>query len=56
VSPEAILELILDDGLDIGVGVVVSFPPFCCGSKQLVHREKNLFTVATLGYLQLLLK
>jgi hypothetical protein len=49
------LEIIPVDNLDVGVGVVVSLPPFYYGSKQLVHREKNLLTVKTLGYLQLLL-
>jgi hypothetical protein len=48
VSPEASLELILGEGLDIGMGVAISLPPSCCGSKQLVCREKNLFTVGTL--------
>jgi hypothetical protein len=55
VSPEASFELILGDGLNIGVGVAVSLPLVCCSSKQLVHHEKHLFTVGTLGYFQLLL-
>jgi hypothetical protein len=55
VSPEVSFELIPGDGLNIGVGVAVSLPPVCYGSKQLVHCEKHLFTVGTLGYFQLLL-
>jgi hypothetical protein len=33
VSSEMGLELILDDSLDVGVGVVVILPPVCYGSK-----------------------
>jgi hypothetical protein len=55
VSPEVSLELIPDDSLNVGVGVAVSLPLVCYGFEQLVCREKNLFTVRTLGYLQFLL-
>jgi hypothetical protein len=51
VSPEASFELILGDGLNIGVGVVVSLPLVCCSSNLLVCCKKNVFTVRTLGYL-----
>jgi hypothetical protein len=55
VSPEASLELIPGDSLDVGVGVAVSLPLVYCGFEQLVCHEKNFLTVGTLGYLQLLL-
>jgi hypothetical protein len=55
VSPETSLELIPVDSLDVGVAVAVSLPLICCSSKQLVCHEKNLLTVKTMGYLQLLL-
>jgi hypothetical protein len=49
------LELILAKSIGVEVGVTVSLPPVCCGSKQLVCCEKNLLLVRTLSYLQLLL-
>jgi hypothetical protein len=55
VSPETSLELIPLDSLDVGVGVMVSLPLVFCGSKQLVCYEKDIHTVGTVGYLQLLL-
>jgi hypothetical protein len=55
VSSETSLELILVDSLGMEVGVAISLPLVFCGSKQLVCREKDLITVRTLGYLQLLL-
>jgi hypothetical protein len=55
VSSEMSLELIPVDSLGIEVGVAISLPLVFCGSKQLVRREKDLITVRTLGYLQLLL-
>jgi hypothetical protein len=54
-SPEVSLELISGDGLNAGVSVTVSFPPVCCSLEQLVCYKKHLFTIGTLGYLQLLL-
>jgi hypothetical protein len=33
VSPEASVELIPGDGLNIGVGVAVTLPLVCCSSK-----------------------
>jgi hypothetical protein len=55
VSSEMSLELILGDSFDIEVGVAVSLTQVCYGSKQLVRREKNVFMVGTLGYIQLIL-
>jgi hypothetical protein len=54
-SSKMSLEHIPGDRLNIGVGDVVSLPPVCCGSKQLVHCEENLLTVRAQGYLQFLL-
>jgi hypothetical protein len=55
VSPETSLKLILANSIGVEVGVVVSLPPICCGSKQLVRHEHDLLTVGALRYLQLLL-
>jgi hypothetical protein len=54
-SPDASLELIPCDCLNIRVGVAISLPPIYSDSKQLVCRKKNFCTVGTLGFLQLLL-
>jgi hypothetical protein len=51
VSPEISLELILANSIGVGVGVAVSFPPICYGSKQLLRYELNLLTVGALRYL-----
>jgi hypothetical protein len=51
VTPEEILELILGDFLNSGMGFAVSLPPICYGYKQLVCHKKNFLTVGTLGYL-----
>jgi hypothetical protein len=55
VSPKMSLELIPANSISVEVGVVVSLPPVCCGSKQLVRYKKDLLTVRTQSYLQLLL-
>jgi hypothetical protein len=55
VSPETSLKLIPANSIGVEVGVVVSLPPICCGSKQLVRHEHDLQTVGVLCYLQLLL-
>jgi hypothetical protein len=55
VSPEMSLELISANSTSVDIGVAISLPPVCYGSKQLVHYKKDLHTVRTLSYLQLLL-
>jgi hypothetical protein len=49
------LELIPANRIGVEVGVAISLPPVCHGSKQLVRCEEDLLAVGALSYLQLLL-
>jgi hypothetical protein len=55
VVTETSLELILRDGVNICMGVIVCLSPICCHTKELVHGKKNLLVIRALGDHKLLL-
>jgi hypothetical protein len=49
VSAETSLELILGDGVDVRMGIVVRLPPVGCCAIELVRSKKELLAINALG-------
>jgi hypothetical protein len=49
------LELVLRDGVDVCMVVIVRLPPICYRTKELMRGKKNLLVIHALGDHELLL-